>query len=190
MKAIHTTKAKRNAAIPLYIKENPENDRNMHYLGREYMYKGNWEKSIDTLIRHLNLKSSVWDEERGASMRYISRCYKALNRFDEAELWLSKAIKETPFVREPYVEMGMLKYEKRDYLESIKYLIKANTIKERSSKYINEEFAWNETIDDLLSLDYYYLGNKDEAIFYAKAALKINNSNERIKNNLQYYEKM
>lgn len=172
------------------VKKYPEDDRNMHYLGREYMYKGRWNDAIDSLIKHLNLKSSTWDEERGASMRYISRCYKALNRYDEAEIWLTKAIEETPSVREPYVEMGMLYYEKKDYFKSIEYLLKAKIIKDRSPKYINEEFAWNETICDLLSLDFYYLGAKEEAIFYAKEALKINDKNERIKNNLVFYEKM
>ena len=42
--------------LELSVKENPENDRNMHYLGREYMYYGKWNEAIDTLTKHLNCK--------------------------------------------------------------------------------------------------------------------------------------
>ena len=41
--------------LELSIKESPEDDRNTHYLGREYMYYGRWEESIDTLINICNL---------------------------------------------------------------------------------------------------------------------------------------
>ena len=50
--------------LELSVKENPDNDRNMHYLGREYMYYGKWNESIDTLIKHLSLPSATWKDER------------------------------------------------------------------------------------------------------------------------------
>lgn len=165
------------------VKENPENDRDMHYLGREYMYNGEWNKSIDTLIRHLNLKSSTWNEERGSSMRFISRCYLNLNRFDEAIMWLEKAIKETPNIREPYIELGLLYYNLKKYNEAINYLEKGVNITEKSKYYINEEFAWNETPYDILSLCYYNVNEKEKSIFNILKALEINPNNERIKNN-------
>ena len=40
--------------LELAIKENPENDRNMHYLGREYMYYGKYEEAITTLENKMN----------------------------------------------------------------------------------------------------------------------------------------
>ena len=39
------TSKSRGSYLPLLelsVKENPEDDRNMHYLGREYMYYGKW----------------------------------------------------------------------------------------------------------------------------------------------------
>ena len=33
-------------------------------------------------------------------MRFIGRCYKNLNRFDEAKLWYEKAILEAPYLRD------------------------------------------------------------------------------------------
>jgi len=165
------------------VKDNPEDDRNMHYLGREYMYNGEWEKSIEVLKRHLELKSSTWDEERGASMRFISRGYIGLGKFIEAEEWLLKAINETANVREPYVEMGLLMYKMGRFSEGIVYLEKALKIDNKSPFYINEEFAWNETPYDILSLCYYEIGDYEESLKNLKIAINMNKNDDRLKNN-------
>ena len=55
--------------LELSAQENPNDDRTMFWLGREYMYYGMHEKCISTLKKHLALPSAVWDEERSASMR-------------------------------------------------------------------------------------------------------------------------
>ena len=36
--------------LELSVKEKPEDDRNMHYLGREYMFYGKYNEAIDTLV--------------------------------------------------------------------------------------------------------------------------------------------
>ena len=65
--------------LELAVREDPQNDRNCHYLGREYMFRGEWQKAIETLARHLTLPSAVWTDERCASMRYIARCLRVKN---------------------------------------------------------------------------------------------------------------
>lgn len=174
--------------LELSVKENPTNDRNMHYLGREYMYYKEWNKSIDTLLKHLSLKSATWKEERSASMRYISRCYLNLNRIEEARMWLNKAIKESPNQREGYVELALLEYNAKNYFEVIKNCIKAKSILKNEMIYINEPFCWDSTIDDLLSISYYYLGMKDEALFYIDRALIINPKDERLLQNKKIFQ--
>lgn len=73
--------------LELSVIENPEDDRNMHYLGREYMYNKNYLKAIEFLHKHLKLKKALWKPERAASMRFIGRCYKELGFLEEAKLW-------------------------------------------------------------------------------------------------------
>ena len=97
--------------LELSVLENPTDDRNMHYLGREYMYYGKWNECIDTLIKHLSLDSATWKDERAASMRFIARSYQELKKYDEARMWLNKAIDEAPYLRDAYVEMAMLEYK-------------------------------------------------------------------------------
>ena len=169
--------------LELSVKEDPEDDRNMHYLGREYMYYKKWNKAIDTLIKHLSLKRAVWKDERCASMRFISRCYKEMKRYRESEMWLKLAIEEAPYLRDPYVEMALLKYKLKDYKEVIKYCHEALKIKTHTKSYINEQFSFNETIYDLLSIAYYYEGDYDKALKNSIIAIEKNPKDKRLQNN-------
>ncbi len=174
--------------LELSVKEDPEDDRNMHYLGREYMYYGMWEECINTLKKHLNLKSAKWNLERAASMRFIARSYINLNNLIEAEFWYKLAIKESPNSREGYVELGMLYYSEKRWLDSIFYLLKALTIKEKDLIYINEVFCWDCTIDDLLSINYYNIELYDLALFHINKALKYDKNNKRLLDNKKLIE--
>lgn len=170
--------------LELSVKENPTDDRNMHYLGREYMYYRKWNESIDTLIQHLQLPTAIWKDERCASMRFIARCYSHLKRYDEAKMWLDKAMTEAPYLRDPFMERALLAYQLNDWEEVIFYTQKALKIKQHPKTYINEIFSWNETPYDLLSLAYYYVEEYELAYFYCQKAHQINPNDERIKNNL------
>ena len=97
--------------LELSVLEDPTDDRNMHYLGREYMFYGMWDKGIETLERHLTLEKATWKDERSASMRFIARCYKNLGNVNQARIWLERAINETPYLREPNIEYGSVKYD-------------------------------------------------------------------------------
>ncbi len=174
--------------LELSIKEDPQNDRNMHYLGREYMYYGKWNDAIDTLIKHIKMKSATWSDERCASMRFIARCYKNLQRYDEALMWLEKAIKEAPHLRDPYAEIALLYYSLEDYKMVIYYANKALEINYNPKTYINEIFSYDETLNDILSISYYYENDLNNAIKNANIALEINPNNERIKENLTIFK--
>jgi len=169
--------------LELSIKEEPLDDRNMHYLGREYMYYGRYNESIDTLIKHLNLPTAKWDAERCASMRFISRCYLNLGRKKEAEMWLKEAIKEASYLRESYVELARLYSEELRYDEAYELLKKAFLIKEKAPIYINEAFAWNDYIYELMGIICFNLKLYPESLENMKKALEINENSERIKNN-------
>ena len=175
--------------LELSVEENPTDDRNMHYLGREYMFYERWNDCIDTLIKHLNLKTATWKDERCASMRFIARSYKKLKRYDEAKMWLDKAMKETPYLRDPYVERALLEYELNNLNETEKYCIEALKIKTHEKTYVNERFSWDETIYDLLSIVKYNKKDYDKSLYYINKALEINPNNKRILKNKELIEK-
>lgn len=176
----------RSMYLPLLeqsVKENPNDDRNMHYLGREYMYYGKWQECIDTLKKHLELPSSTWRDERCASMRFISRAYQNLNNLDESRNWLKKAIKEAPYLREPWIEMGLLEYYNNNWVDSIYYIEEALKIKEKSKSYINENFSWNELPYDILSICYFNIKNYEQSLSNINKAIELNSKDERLKQN-------
>ena len=175
--------------LELSVEEDPEDDRNMHYLGREYMYYLEWDKCIETLKKHLNLKSATWKDERAASMRFIARAYNAKNNIEEAKKWYLKAIEEAPYLREAYVELAYQYYLDNDYNKSYNYIKQALNIKEKSESYINEVFAWNSFVYDILSICAFNLEYFDEAVDAVKKALELDSDNIRLQMNLEEMEK-
>lgn len=131
------------------------------------------------------MPSSTWKDERSASMRYISRCYKALNNIPQAKIWLEKSINETPYLKEPYAEYGILEYELNNYDDAIIYLSKAQKITKKYKTYMNEEFCNDSTIDDILSVCYYNIKDYKNSIYHVIKAIKLDNKSERLKENMK-----
>ncbi len=175
--------------LELSVKEDPYDDRNMHYLGREYMHYQRWDDAIETLKKHLELKNATWKDERCASMRFIARSYTAKNERDKAEEWYKKAMLEAPYLRESYVELAFMYYDEKRYEEAYNLLQEAFKIKEKSNSYINEQFAWNSFIYDLNSLCAFNLKKYQEAYENVKKAFELDPNNIRLQLNLEQMEK-
>lgn len=181
----------RGSYLPLLemgAEEYPEDDRAVYYLGREYMYKGMWQKCIDTLKKHLNLKSCTWKEERCASMRWIAKSYFSLSNHTEAQCWYYKAIAECPHMREPYIECAKMAYQLKNWEMVFFMTDQALNIKEKSLVYVNMGYCWDHTPDDLASISSYYLGMYERSFQHAKAALAYHPEDKRLQGNLLLVE--
>lgn len=178
----------RSQYLPLLeqsVLEDPDDDRNMHYLGREYYFHSMWDEAIITLKRHLLLPKATWRDERCASMRYIARCYAAKGDMGEAKRWLIRAVAEAPHLREPYLELAERMYEERNWDAVAALCRDALKITERPRTYICEAEAWGSMPWDLLSLGLYYTGRPSEAVDAAKTAQKLSPKDERIARNIE-----
>lgn len=175
--------------LKLNLKENKKNPRSYHYLGREHMYYNDYDHAIKYLKKHLKMKNSNFKEERCASCRFIARCYIGKKNYKKGIYWYKQAIKEAPFIRDSYLELALLFYNKKDYNKVIYLCNKAEDIKNNNS-YINEMISFDHTIYDLLSMSYYYKNNKDLALYYINKALEISPNNKRLKNNKLCFLKM
>ena len=176
--------------LELAVAENPTNDRNMHYLGREYMFRGEWKKAIETLLRHLALPNATWADERCASMRFLARCHRQLGQTQQALSWLYRAIAQAPHLREPYLEMAELLYSLQDWYGLIYFVQQALTITERPHTYISEAYAWGPLPYDYLSIAYGKLNMPDLAAEACRKALTFTPQDERLQGNLRIFEQM
>ncbi len=178
-------KKSRSNYLPLLemsVEEDPDDDRNMHYLGREYMFYGKYEQAIKTLKSHLTLKSATWDIERSASMRYIANSYKMLGKKNKQIEYLHRAILEANYVREPYFELATLYYEKKDYLKSAFYFNEMLKITNRELNYMSSPVCWSYLPYDYLSMCYYYLKDYKKALITIDKALAIHTDDRLINN--------
>ena len=175
--------------LKLSVKENPNNDRNVHYLAREYMFYGKYKKAIEMFKKHLSLPSATWIDERCASYRYLAKCHKHLNNKVEQEKNLFLAILENNNLREPYYELATMYYENKNYLKAAFIFEEMLKIKNRNLTYITLPDCWNEKPYDYLSICYYELGEIKKAISNAEIALKYK-TDERIANNLIVFKSL
>jgi tetratricopeptide (TPR) repeat protein len=168
--------------------ETPENPRMSHYLGREYMFHQRWDDAISELERHLSLQESTWSAERGASMRFLGRCHWQLGDQAEAVKCWRRACAEVPETREPWIELAQASHYLRRWPECYAAATTALDITERPNSYITEPESWGPLPYDLASISAWHIGLKEEALNYAREALRLGPADQRIRVNVKLME--
>lgn len=185
--------------LELSVREAPEDDRNAHYLGREYMFRRRWDDSIGALKHHLSMPTAKWNAERAASMRYIARCLKEQGKENEAVAWLTRAIEEAPDQREAAVELAELAYScaTRNLFQCapsywslcVFAARRALAVTERSGSYLSKSENWGYKPHDYLALGLWNIGDRRGSYEAAKAALAFKPDDARLQKNLAIIEK-
>jgi hypothetical protein len=175
--------------LELAVQESPEDDRMRHYYARELMFNRRWTESIKQFQIHLSLKTATWKEERAASMRYMSKCYRELNNPQEASAWAIKATVEYPLSREPWVEVCRCAITTNDWFTLHWAANKCLSIVERTNSYITEESNWGWVPHDFAAIAAYYLGYNASALEHGKTALSMNPNDTRLLKNMDFYKK-
>jgi len=167
--------------LEMSVKEDPYNDRNAFYFGRELFFYGQNDRAAKELKRHLALPTARWAPERAASMRFIAKASP-----DEAEEYLLKAVNEAPGRREALVDLAKLYYKRSQWVNSRKYALDALAIKEKPLEYLCEAEAWGAAPHDYASIACYRLGLYDEALVHAQNAVDIDPADPRLQANLEF----
>lgn len=166
--------------LELAVAEDPEDDRNAHYLAREYYFAGKNEKAKDEFVRHLTLPKAVWKPERAQSMRYL---YKITGR----RIWLERATEECPDRREAWVDLAQYGHNTGDWELCLKSATRALAIKNRPLEYLTEDFAWGSLPHDLAAIAAYKLGYFHEAKHHGMEAIKLSPYEDRLVDNYRWY---
>ena len=167
--------------LELAVKEDPEDDRNAHYLAREYFFNNKPKRAEAEFKRHLSLPRATWGAERAQSYRYL---YKITNKPE----YLDAAIKEDPERREAYVDMAFHYYEAADWIPCLHYAKQALAIAEKPLAYLVEDFAWGALPHDLAAVAAHNLGYHQEAKYHGMEAVKLSPYEDRLVDNLRVYE--
>ncbi len=174
--------------LELSVREAPLDDRNMHYLGREYLYYRRWDACIQTLQQHLALPTATWSDERAASMRFIAQAYLGKGRRAVARGWYLRAIAEAPHLREACLDLARMLYEDGEW-EGVLYFTKcALQITERPKSYICEAASWGSLPHDLRSIALFQTGRTRQALEEARLALSFAPQEERLQKNVAILE--
>ena len=174
--------------LELSVAEAPDDDRNVHYLGREYLYRGRWDDCIRTLTRHLSMPSATWADERAASMRYIAKSYAMKGERRLARDWYLRAVAEAPHLREPYVDLALLLYEDEAWDGVLYFTSCALGIRQRPRTYICEAAPWGSLPHDLRAMAFYHTGRPAEALGESRLALTLEPGNSRLQGNVRLLE--
>lgn len=172
--------------LELAVEEDPKNDRNSHYLGREYLFNKDYKKAKKEFKRHISLPTALWNAERSASMRYLAKCCLALKENGEHISWLRKACAEAPGEREPWLELAQAHFNEKDYLGGYYAAKMALRIDKRPLSYITSGFAWGSYPYDLAGTCAFYIGMLEEAQNLTEKAYEMNPNDERVTANLKF----
>ena len=169
--------------LELAVAEDPEDDRNAHYLAREYFFHNKMHKAEAEFKRHLSLPRATWPAERAQSYRYL---YKITKNPD----YLHSAIREDPERREAHVDLAFHYYEERNWRECLDAAKAALAIKEKPLTYLVEAYAWGALPHDLAAIAAFKLGYYQEAKYHGMEALKLSPYEDRLVDNLKRYEEV
>ena len=162
-------------------KEYPHDARLKAYLGREYLYRRDYENSIKTYKEFLSM--SLDKIERGQAMINLS-----VADGENKVFWLKCAAIEQPNHREPLVNLAQHYYDNADWQQVYKYSKQALAITNHPMDYTCTPEAWGYLPHDLLSIAAWHLGLYQESLEQSKLALARNPDDKRLQNNLKLVE--
>ena len=148
-----TTKPRGNYLnlLELAVREEPNDARALHYLGREYMYVGRHDDAIATFVRQLKVKDG-WIGERAQAMRFISSCYVAKKDWERAITWAFLGTAEDPNQRESAMDLAKVAMD-NGYFEAGEIACKlALRCKVKTATYLTNESNWGAYPYDMLAI--------------------------------------
>lgn len=174
--------------LEMAVKEFPQDPRMWTYMCREYFFYSQWEKVISSAEMKIN--NGGWDVESAAVCRWAGEAAHQLGDEEKARYWYDQGRDILPAQGEPQFGVAMDAYRKQEWERCLDAAL--NAIQSpRSNHYCYESAVWDWKAYDLLSIACFNLKRIDEAVTFAKEAVKANGlENDRIQRNLNFFEEV
>ncbi len=169
--------------LEIGVEEDPADARRVHYLGREYLFRGMWDRCIGTLKPYFALPSATYAAERAQSMRFIARAYAAKGDAAQQEIWLRRAVDECATQREAALDLAELMYRQKDWPALVRACERCLAVKERTMSHVTAPEAWGFRPHDLLSIGLWNLGRCRDALAALDMALDLAPNTPRLVEN-------
>jgi glycosyltransferase involved in cell wall biosynthesis len=170
--------------LELAVAEDPHNDRNAHYLAREYMYETRYNEAAREFKRHLALPTALWDAERSQSMRYLAVCEP-----ENSEHWLRLAIAEAPNRREPWADIAFHYFNNGRWAECLDACNRGLALDRRPQEYLTEAHAWGSRLDDMAANASLRMYNFAGAVKHGERAVALEPTDVRLQLNLAQFRR-
>jgi glycosyltransferase involved in cell wall biosynthesis len=174
-----TSRAQYLPLLEMAVKENPD-ARNLYYLGRELSYYKQWDRCAELLKKYLEL--SIFPQERASACRILGQADSK-----NAEEWFTKGTEEWAS-RESYLALANYYYLEKDWEVCHLVAKRALDFDTKPMEFLAEAWAWGHMADDLVAVSAWQLGDYATAIKHGQRALEISPDDERLQNNVTFYE--
>ena len=169
-------------AIDCY--NNPDNDRNSHYLAREMFYFGRYKSAIKEFLNHISMNR--WPTEAAQSMMFIGDCYQYLGDHDEMLKWYTKSV-EKEARREPLMHLAEYYFARNMHRQVIVYCEAALAVTQLPF-YSNHQPYYENVPHELLYISYWWAGDKEKSKEHYLKALAWKPTHPRYLNDGKFYD--
>jgi glycosyltransferase involved in cell wall biosynthesis len=140
--------------------QNPDKDRQSHYLAREMVWNKRPKSAIKEFKRHIAMNR--WIAEQAQSMIFIGDAYGMLNDTDEQVRWYSLAYKTDPERREALIKLASF-YRFNNKPRAVLAYAKAALELPWTDYYANNKAMYEHIPHELLYWAYGWTGQVDKA---------------------------
>lgn len=182
-------KKDRTNYIKLLEKKINEGDRDWrtYYFLANDQYK---ENKINDAIENRE-KSYILCNDGDVVKSYIARNiainYTAKEDFKNADLWFHIALQHGN-ERETWYSIADYYYKKKEWDRCYLAAVRCLAIIERRDGFTYDPAAWGTLVYDYASMSAYYIGLYSKALEYGRIACELEPNNERLKNNLEFFQ--
>lgn len=164
--------------------QNPQNDRNSHYLAREMLYTGRYKSAYQEFDRHIRMNG--WFTEATQSIIFQGDCSLYLgNEKLAVEKWHEAAIRDCSR-REPWMRLAHNAYKKGDAAHAAAYASAALGIP-WTDFYTNNAAHYRHEPHEILYWALWVLGDKKNSFEHWKKAVDFFPTSEKFRRDSIFY---
>lgn len=171
--------------LALAVLEDPANDRNSHYFGRELLYSGRPRSAMLELKRHISM--GKWPEERSQSQVHIGEAHMALGEVEQAiHAWVD-AFDTCATRREPLMKIAEYYRRMNSAPHVLAYASAALEIP-RNNFYASYHPYYEHVPHELLYWAYWLAGDKVKSLEHFLKAFEYQPYNSAFLRDVRWYE--